>query len=89
MYSWLHARDVKASDLVTQSDWAIDMEGEGKVEFKTILHCEEGDFELLTDGMVSIYNKDGLVYIQNEQYEEIFVVNEMRLIAIDLNNAIE
>ena len=55
----------------------------------TTIECENDTYDIKTNGKVNIFEKDSLLYVQDEKGEEIFAVNIIQLVAVDLNNEIE
>jgi len=53
--------------------------------YKTTVYTEKEKFTIETEGKVTSYQDEDLIYLQDESCDEIFVVNVMGLIAIHLN----
>nr|DAQ38486.1 MAG TPA: hypothetical protein [Caudoviricetes sp.] len=57
--------------------------------YVTTIECENDIYDIETEGKINLFEKGCLLYLQDEEGEEIFAINMLQVISVDLNNKIE
>jgi hypothetical protein len=57
--------------------------------YVTTIECENDAYDIKTERKINLFEKGSLLYLQDEEGEEIFAVNILQVISVDLNNKTE